>query len=347
MKKYLYLLLIFLLSFQGISAQDWFTKKYNSTEDKAKLFQFWAKKYCTDAASILASAKKPQEYTIYTHGNQFEQMVESFGTAIHETCHRKKFYLNTYTTKLSEKGIFVNKDIELSIPVTKFYLSYEINEMVPEEVSEKIFRYTTYVLSQEEDGTRSETLTGSVAYGIFGMLDEFTAYNQGAKALLEIFPHYRYMYKGEDIYKTVDLFQQVSSELYARYEFKLFMAWYLKYAKEKYPDVYQACINNIHLKVAYTLIDAEHEKTFELFKKHQNDLLEQIKAENTYKAQITSTYDFELTLDNTSTLYSGPGEDIEYLKTLLGKEEIEMLESITIPGLTTENYKSYLGKTDK
>ena len=50
------------------------------------------------------------------------------------------------------------------------------------------------------------------------------------------------------------------SDVTAFYEFNLFFAWYMLYAKEKHPDVYNDISNNKALRVVFTLLEDKYSK---------------------------------------------------------------------------------------
>jgi hypothetical protein len=92
--------------------------------------------------------------------------------------------------------------------------------------------------------------------GIFGMLDEFSAYYHGINASLDAAKS-KYALSNKIRYNLLESIYRYYSSYY---EFNLFIAWYLKYSKLNKKDVYESMMMNTELRVAYTLIDSKFNK---------------------------------------------------------------------------------------
>jgi hypothetical protein len=105
--------------------------------------------------------------------------------------------------------------------------------------------------------------TTSNHHGIYGLLDEFSAYYHGFNATLLLYE------RNEEIFEKfqyVDLNDLVSNE-FAYYEFKLFIAWYLKYLINCEPNVYNQIVSNKNLRHVYNSIDIAFSKRCKDFEK--------------------------------------------------------------------------------
>lgn len=92
----------------------------------------------------------------------------------------------------------------------------------------------------------------SQVYGIYGVLEEFSAYYFGALSTWELFPYYSSS-KEEDALE--DYKHKILNDVMAYYEFTLFSGWYMQYAKLKHPDVYTDILSNKPLRVTFTLVE--------------------------------------------------------------------------------------------
>ena len=148
---------------------------------------------------------------------------------------------------------------------------------------------------------------------------------------------------GYEDYKTIlDVFTTSQSEVYAYHEFRLFMAWYLKYAHQYEPDIYKSIIDNQNFKVAYTLINTYYMHTLDDFFQLRVKYAQEVNKLNNEKVSITEKGSIKFSKDNYSSSVGGPDETIRYLESLMTDELIEYLNKITIAELNFENYKSYI-----
>ena len=122
-----------------------------------------------------------------------------------------------------------------------------------------MYRYDTYI----GDGNRE---ISSKKDGIYGLLDEFCAYYHGIRCDLDLseagilkshIPVQTSWSKntrqGTRSGYTIQTME--SNMLDSYYEFRLFISWYLQYAHEQYPDIYQSIYENRQFREAYTLLD--------------------------------------------------------------------------------------------
>jgi hypothetical protein len=125
------------------------------------------------------------------------------------------------------------------------YPSREMDASFPADA--RTTRYATYVSpSSETQSTQQD--------GVFGLLDEWTAYLHGGRTLLDFWPwirdeapHTRAVYvKFRGRFHTL-------REPYA--ELKLYILHYLVHARDQRPDVYQALVANESFRRAFVAAD--------------------------------------------------------------------------------------------
>ena len=163
-----------------------------------------------------------------------DQLFDSFGTVVHETSHT----FNNRNKLMIEPGVVVD-----FMPTETVY-SENIASIVPADASEKIFRYKSYV------GAGSGVSANK--NGIYGLMDEFTAYRNGTKACTDAASVARS--KG-NAKRTEEFLKLATQTYFACYEFRLFIGWYLEYLEKAKPQAYTALINNTNFRVTYTLIE--------------------------------------------------------------------------------------------
>jgi hypothetical protein len=124
----------------------------------------------------------------------------------------------------------------------KFFKSDLIEKVVSTEVQEKIFRYETYVSKQSSNGANNQ--------GIVGIMDEYSAYQNGCTAALIAYDN---ALKDKDTSLAITFFKEALATHFAYYEFNVFLGAYVKYARLYNPEVYQQILKLTTLKKAYTM----------------------------------------------------------------------------------------------
>jgi len=328
---------IILLISANIFAQknQFINKSFKDEKAKSQFFLHLADNYNSNALSILKSTKKYQDYTRWANGKKHDEMLRNYGTVIHETCHGYNFSIGGF----EGAGYFIAPDIQIVATKTKVFKSNELDKEIPKEWKKNIFRYKTYV-----KGETGMIAISSITDGIYGMMDEFDAYYQDTRAIIELFDYYKTFASYSAPEDWTNYLSNCYSNVYAYYEFRLFMAWYLKHAKKKYPEIFKNIIQNKKLKVIYSLVNNGYIKTIEKYFKNRNTIIDNINKVANKSASISGDYLNIKTKDKYGHSSYGigvPDSKIAYLKSLYTKEDQQMLELLYIKGISEQNYKSY------
>lgn len=335
------LCILFITSFSAAQNGNQFTSK-RFTTDKAKsdFLRYLAQNYTSNGIAILNAEENIKDYTVYARGTSHQQMIESFSTVIHESCHGYNFNIGFDHMKKSSdfsntQGYYISPTIKLAVPQLKTYRSTQLNKVVPKAWQKDIFRYDTYV------GDGSEV--SSQVNGIYGMIDEFDAYYQGSKASIELQTYYETFCDYSDTECWADYLSEPASSLYAYYEFRLFIAWYLKYAKQKHPDVYKETINNQNLRVAFTLINDLYANLLDEYFTRREMIIDKLNEKSNKRVKVENGFLMLYDKDGMGASGKGaPDKTMEELKAMFKPEDLAILKSFRINGVTTENYKDYL-----
>lgn len=204
--------------------------------------------YAPEYASLIQSSySSPNSWTRSVNGvvqaNSFnaqnrEQLIKEFESIIHETTHHKNSF-NGFLIDPSTYLVLTDQESQISM---KFFKSDLIEKVVSAEAQEKIFRYETYVSKQSSVGANNQ--------GIVGIMDEYSAYQNGCTAALIAYDN---ALKEKDTTLAVTFFKEALATHFAYYEFNVFLGAYLKYARLYNPEVYQQILKLTTLKKAYTL----------------------------------------------------------------------------------------------
>jgi hypothetical protein len=228
-------------------------------------------------------------------------LVSKYATVIHESTHN----FNSHGSYLVMPGV------EIPVSHTRTFYSSEIKSIVPAGASDKIFRYNDYV------GVGSELSANTT--GIYGLMDEFSAYENGTRAcVLSAQSALQY----GDTALAKNFLSQASENYFAAYEFELFIGWYLHYAKDNQQEIYKGIMANDNLRIAYTLTDQQFISTIADMKKTATTA----KAGKDYFSYYETTY-------------------AAYPKQLLAKEK-PYLSAFMMKGVTENNYSDFIKKSN-
>ncbi len=326
--------IILIFSFFSFLTFSQVEKSYNSKESRKQFYTQLATKYNSKTTQEIWKSDTKFVFNEYVDGKTEKDLIKSYSTVIHELLHG---YNQT------EKGghtYFIENGIRIHVPFTEVYNSKELNKFVRKGLQDSIFRYGLYVGGKSDlpglghikglnDSKQNEVM--SVQLGIYGLLEEFSAYYFGDLAVFELYDYYANKYQKDDKDAWSDYFSESKSDLVAYYEFQLFIAWYLDYAKEKHPKIYSEIMNNKALKVVYTLI----QNKFEALASE----IERIEQENSEKIEenLLPSLDF-----------SGSDEDlIRFLEmTGLDSEDIYEIQTTKVNGKSVSTKKIILDQED-
>ena len=237
----------------------------NPSINKAKeLFIKQAMEISPDYADIL---KKyycgPGYYTSYIGDQKIKwdndlsetSLNKLSGTVLHESVHG--FNRLEYDT-VSRQWLHwfcIGPGKNIKVKYYKYYHSRHFYPIIPKIVKDSVFRYQTYV------GIKAKTM-GSNVRGILGLMNEYTAYMNDARISLDLFNK---AYKKNDTINSKVFLHAVADVFSAYYQFNLFIAYYLKYGKDKAKKSYEAAFENKNLRIAYTVATKEFKSIVDEF----------------------------------------------------------------------------------
>jgi hypothetical protein len=270
MKKTLIVLAVSIcLGFSNDNPQnDTFCRKgVTSLATEKMLVLLFCQQYAPDYVPMLESSySSPNSWSRTVGGvptpanfnaNDKNDVIAEFETIIHESTHHKNTRDGIY---LGPNKYLLFTDAEKN-DVQYFYKSELIAEFLPIDAEEKIFRFETYI---GEGSGVSANLSG-----IFGLMDEYSAYQNGCSAALVAYDN---ALQEKDTTLAITFFKDALATYYAYYEFNSFIGAYLKYGKTKEPIIYQKIMNNSTLRRAYSINTIEFEKAIATINSQSNRL---------------------------------------------------------------------------
>lgn len=238
-------------------------KKVEAEKKRAEKFSALTKNYYLNLSGKYASPYKtilqysycgPDCFTTYINGQltgwnydtSAAVLFPDYHSVIHESVHR----YNSSKGKIGRHHYLVEPGIEIDVDEFSVFHSSEIRKVITVDADLKISRYDTYV-------SESSTVSANED-GIYGLLEEFSAYNNGTRAC--VLGAETALQKG-DTDLAFRFIESVNRTFPAYYEFNLFITWYLKTAELYYPETYEALQADTSLRTAYTLLDQSYAET--------------------------------------------------------------------------------------
>ena len=270
-----------------------------------------SKKYFPENYTVL---KEYDEATIneQAEGDSLYEFISDVSTIVHEGYHHYQgFYSSYYDASVLYR---INDTLSFAVKNFKTFQSNEINNIVPPAIRKKIFRYDTYI------NTKDKYLV-TQQFGILGLLEECIAYYQSFSTEVSLFNYYKDTYGWKDPDSWIAYLSNMASYRYSIPEFKLFISWYLQYAKLKYPKTYGYIISNAGLKKLFVFLDSENTRLTLLYDQHRSVIIKQFGG----RMQVRGNFIF-----NTSS-HSGKGlydNEVLEMNSLLSKPEHRILDEL-------------------
>jgi len=222
--------------------------EFHQTFSEIDYVMSFCQQYAPDYVSLIQSSySSPNSWIRTVNGvmqsNNFnaqnrEDLINEFATIIHETTHRKNSS-NGFLIDPSNYIVLTDRESQIS---NKFFNSDVIEKIVSLEAQGKLFRYETYISKQSS--------VGANVNGIVGLMDEYSAYQNGCSAALIAYDN---ALKIKDTTLAITFLKSALATHFAYYEFNVFIGAYVKYARLYNSEVYQQILSLTTLKKAYYL----------------------------------------------------------------------------------------------
>lgn len=191
------------------------------------------------------------QFERYFNDGSPRNLVRYMSTAVHEVFHAistrlgYQLMVEAGTTELVDaQGIYLG-GTPLLVRFSESFPAREIDPSFPPDA--RSHRYATYISpSGDNHGTQID--------GVFGLMDEWTAYHHSARITLDFWPWIR-----DEAPRTRDVYVAYRSAMHSRWlagkEFKLYILHYLVHAGQHRPDVYSELMSNQTFRRAFAAID--------------------------------------------------------------------------------------------
>lgn len=204
--------------------------------------------------------------------SQGEPVIEGLDTVVHEEDHMYSTYTDIYDQNNATKvRFYIGKGKDVVVPYTSVFRTREIVKSVPKRCrGVQSTRFDEYVMD-----SRVGTLASDWR-GIYGLLNEFSAYSWGMNNNVKMFAYHDSF---DDNYHTWEWFlRNGESNRLAYAEFKYYILQYMIYAKKYHPDVYKELLKNKKLMSAYAATEKNFAKSVKVYKGERDQIAEKIRA---------------------------------------------------------------------
>lgn len=211
---------------------------------------------------------QPTDFMRFVRGQTEVDIVSELPTAVHETCHdysRKMVWawLSKRNLPWCDGMVLpIGPQEEVFVPFTPTFPSARFADRIPTALRD--LRFDVYVVSKTPDQTTQKL-------GVYGLLDEFNAYQCGTRTAVDLLAWTRSRGPGTDAAWAQGL-QIVEGTYTAHAQLKLFVLAWLTHAQTADPKAYHGFMTNRDALRAYVAIDDAFTKTISRYRRIKREL---------------------------------------------------------------------------
>lgn len=215
-----------------------------------------AKATDADGAYLLQTAIDGGE-NILTWWGDAETVASGMDTGVHEETHSYSLRKCPWNSE----DIYIGNKKSIRVTYTEVYRSRIMGATIPNSL--RTLRWEPYV------GSPSANMASDVN-GVYGLLNEFSAYYWGMHAQMSMFDYYKQQKATPEQWQEFVVFAANDRLAYA--EFKYYILKYLTYAKRYYPSVYKGIMENADFVKAYQKIERKYADLIVKFEKSLKEI---------------------------------------------------------------------------
>ncbi|MDO5156853.1 MAG: hypothetical protein Q4D51_12905 [Eubacteriales bacterium] len=226
------------------------------------------KQYNPDGAVVVEA---DGEHALWVWGDE-ERISKEIGTCVHESCHD---YTSRNSVPQKTKVVRVPGGKQYDVPMTDYFLTTQMDAEIPAILKDRV--YEIYL--------SSDPSSDSVRSGIYGLLNEFAAYEMGFHTQVELYAYYSSQSYELEAWK--DYIGGCISDRNTFLKFKYYILLYLDYAKSYEPEIYQQLLANDTLLEAIRDIDSQYQKDAQQFMESIPKTIQILQSQGEYYARDT------------------------------------------------------------
>jgi hypothetical protein len=223
-----------------------------------------AKKHFPDLLIILSNYSY-FNINFYANGDSLQEYYSDLPSIIHEGYHN---YVNSLNKTSGSFHYMLNDTLTISIDKFDHFPSNLIAAIGKGKLKNE-GRFNLYVNTD-----KNELITQQ--RGLFGLLEEYSAYFQELKACTVSYYYLKANYSFDNTSVWINYLAKMGSNIYAVNEFKIFISWYLQYAKLNKPAVFQKIIQDQGIKQLYSYIEREYDKLIKAYLANRTTIIDSV-----------------------------------------------------------------------
>lgn len=201
-----------------------------------------------------------------------DRLIDSLDTVVHEECH------DYSVVGANKERMYVGSKKSVTVPYTTIYRTKKMVSSVPKRC--RTSRFETYI-------SKPTANLASNVEGIYGLLNEFNAYNWGMNDNVALFSYHDRF--ADDLDTWGAFIANGASNRLAYAEFKYYILHYLYYAKKHHPSVYRKIVANKKFKLAYKKTESHYAKLIKTYESDLSKIKAKIQAAG-YNVDYTDEY---------------------------------------------------------
>ena len=222
------------------------------------------------SGNVTISSSPPSDFMVYSQRYKAKEILSDISTVVHETCHM--YQSQKPNMLLIERGIpldfdtdysvyYIGKTEEYLVKHTPTFPSVKMAGDIPSDLQS--FRYDTYIKT-------NQSVLGTQQSGVYGLMDEWSAYYNGFKTTVLNFDEYPKSEGNMDGYFN---FLSDAGSIHMAYpEFKYYILQYLEYASRMEKSIYDQIMTNEDFKTAFVAIDNAYSSIIEIYNLKKLDI---------------------------------------------------------------------------
>lgn len=230
------------------------------------------------------------------------KIIDGINTAVHEETHG--YILQNH--RAGEEEIYIGDEQSVHVTYTEIFDSSEMAAVIPSEL--QTFRFDSYV------GNPDENMASDID-GIYGMLNEFTAYCWDLNNTICLYDYYKAEVNTDEDW--LSYINQIDNGRMAYSEFNYYILNYLVYAQENHPDVYVGIVSNKSFTEAYLTIENKYRSLIKTADQYIDEIVKEYNGKKDENAIYLGTTGTVLSEEDYTKLINETGKT-EYQKIYQG-----------------------------
>lgn len=201
-----------------------------------------------------------------------DRLIDSLDTVVHEECH------DYSVVGANKERMYVGAKKSVTVPYTPIYRTKQMTKSVPQRC--RTSRFETYI-------SKPTANLASNVEGVYGLLNEFNAYNWGMNNNAALFAYHDRF--ADDLNTWGSFIANGASNRLAYAEFKYYILHYMYYAKKHHPSIYRKIVANKKFKLAYKKTESHLAKLIRTYEADLPKIKAKIQAAG-YNVDYTDEY---------------------------------------------------------